>query len=73
MLATIENDASVGRPAGARAYAEMDAFLNAARVPVIVLTGTRNGATLLYPALRCVRSCGQTSQICEKGTRLADK
>ena len=52
---------------------KINAFLNAARVPMIVLTGTRNGATLLHPALRCVCSCGQTSQIREKTTRLADE
>ena len=50
---------------------EVEDILNAARVPVIVLIGTRNGATLLYPALCSVRSCGQASQIREECRRLA--
>jgi hypothetical protein len=50
-----------------------DALVNAARVPVIALAGTRNGPTLLHPSLRRVRGRGQTGEIRGEGIRLANK
>jgi hypothetical protein len=50
-----------------------DALVNAARVAVIALAGTRSGPTLLHPALSRVRGRGQTGEIRGEGIRLAKK
>lgn len=50
-----------------------DALVNAARVPVIALAGTRNRPTLLHPALGRVRGRGQPAEISEEGIQLANK